>query len=324
MPSWMDRPYSGSNYATNTIESLAGLLGESGYHTSFFHGGNNGTMGFDNFARLAGVTNYYGRNEYNNEKDYDGHWGIWDEPFLQFFARQLQVFPQPFFSSVFTLSSHHPYNVPMKYYDRFREGTIPILKSIQYADFALGEFFKTARYMPWYQNTLFVFTADHAAQSVERIYSSSTGRYAIPIAFFCPSDTVLRGTDSTVAQQIDIMPTVLNYLGYPRPFFAFGESLLDPGGFHRAVTYVNGTYQLVEGDYVMLYDGKSVTTFYNRKEQDEKRGVNSPAKLKDPEIRTIFLNMETHIQAVIQTYNGCLIRNQTAFRQRKNTHAKSF
>jgi phosphoglycerol transferase MdoB-like AlkP superfamily enzyme len=324
MPSWMDRPYSGSNYTTNTIESLADLLGEAGYHTSFFHGGNNGTMGFDNFARLAGVTNYYGRNEYNNEIDYDGHWGIWDEPFLQYFARQLQESPQPFFSSVFTLSSHHPYNVPMQYSERFREGAIPILKSIQYTDFALGEFFKTARSMPWYKNTLFVFTADHAAQAVERIYSSSTGRYAIPIAFFSPSDTLLRGTDSTVAQQIDIMPTVLNYLGYSKPFFAFGESLLDPKGFHRAVTYVSGTYQLVEGNYVMLYDGKLVITFYNLKEQDEKQGVNSPAKIKDPEIRAIFRNMEIHIQAIIQTYNSCLLLNQTAFRQNKNTGAKSF
>jgi phosphoglycerol transferase MdoB-like AlkP superfamily enzyme len=324
MPSWMDRPYSGSNYATNTIESLPGLLGEMGYHTSFFHGGNNGTMGFDNFARLAGVTNYYGRNEYKNEMDFDGHWGIWDEPFLQYFSRRLQEFPQPFFSAVFTLSSHHPYNVPAKYSGHFREGAIPILKSIQYADFALGEFFKIARTMPWYQNTLFVFTADHAAQAVERIYSSSTGRYAIPIAFFCPSDTTLKGMDSTVAQQIDIMPTVLHYLGYSKPFFAFGESLLDPKGFHRAVTFVNGTYQLVEGNFVMLFDGKSVTSFYNRKEQDESNGVNSFEKLNDPAIRNVFSNMEIHIQAIIQTYNGCLLRNQTALRQNINTGAKSF
>ena len=319
IPSWMDRPYSGSNYSDNVIESLPSILGKTGYHTSFFHGGNNGTMGFDNFAHAAGIANYYGRDEYNNEADYDRHWGIWDEPFLQYFARQVNTFPQPFFTAVFTLSSHHPYNIPGKYKNRFTDETLPILKSVKYADFALGEFFKTARQMPWYNNTLFVFTADHAAQSVEKIYNSTTGMYAIPIAFYCPSDTALKGIDNTIGQQIDIMPTVLDYIEYKEPFFAFGASLLQPDMPHRAVSFVNGIYQLVESDYVMLFDGREVTSFHTWKQQVENVDIDTPEPLDDAQKMVIYRNMENSIKAIIQTYNNCLIRNRTTFQQNRDS-----
>jgi phosphoglycerol transferase MdoB-like AlkP superfamily enzyme len=310
IPSLMDRPYSGSNYADNIIGSLPSLLRKKGYHTSFFHGGNNGTMGFDNFARVAGIETYFGRNEYGNDKDYDGHWGIWDEQFLSYFANKLNTFQQPFFSSVFTLSSHHPFEVPEPYKNIFREERLPILKSVRYADFALGKFFRTASGMPWYGNTLFVITADHAAQAMDDKYNSTTGMFAIPIAFFCPGDTSLKGASQVLAQQIDIMPTVLGYLGYEDAFFTFGENLLDSSTRHFAISYVDGIYQLVEGDYVMLFDGSRVTSFYNRNTGEDDRKVNDPATIKDAFARAAFINMENRIKAIVQTYNGSLVQNQ--------------
>jgi phosphoglycerol transferase MdoB-like AlkP superfamily enzyme len=323
IPSLMDKPYSGSNYADNVIEGLPWLLRQEGYHTSFYHGGNNGTMGFNNFAKIAGIEYYMGRDEYNNDMDYDGHWGIWDEPYLQYFARQIDMFPQPFFTAVFTLSSHHPYNIPEKYKVRFGEGELPIMKSISYTDYALGEFFKTAQQMPWYKNTLFVFSADHAAQAVERAFNSTTGMYAIPIAIFCPSDTAMKGINNIVAQQIDIMPTVLDYLGYQKPFFSFGVSLLNPLSPHRSISFVNGLYQLIEGDYVILFNGKSVTSFYNRNRQEENQGVDSEDKLNDPAEKHVFRNMETTIKAIIQTYNTCLINNRMSLHKNNATVVQS-
>jgi phosphoglycerol transferase MdoB-like AlkP superfamily enzyme len=307
IPSLMDKPYSGSNYAGNVIESLPYLLKQEGYHSTFFHGGNNGTMGFSKFASVAGIEHYMGRNEYHNDADYDGHWGIWDEPFLQYFANQLNSYQQPFFSSVFTLSSHHPYEVPAKYKGRFQEGSLPILKSIRYADYALGQFFKTASRMPWYKNTLFVFSADHAAQAMERIYNSTTGRYSITLGFFCPSDTSLKGINPEVAQQIDIMPTVLDYLGYSKPFFSFGNSLFDNQARHRAIIFVNNIYQLVEGDYVMTFDGERVTSFFDRNYSpvDQQKNV-----ILKPEEKGTYQQMETDLKAMIQTYNDCLINNR--------------
>jgi len=104
IPQLMATPFVVSNYAGNSITGLPQLLKENGYNTSFYHAGTNGTMGFDAFSKIAGVTDYYGLNEYpekDKEKDYDGLWGVFDEPYLQYYAKELNQKKAPFFSSIF-------------------------------------------------------------------------------------------------------------------------------------------------------------------------------------------------------------------------------
>lgn len=309
MPSLMDQPYSGSGYAGNVIESLPLLLKRMNYHTSFFHGGNNGTMGFSNFAGVAGIDHYYGRNEYNNDNDFDGHWGIWDEPFLQFFATSLNSFQQPFFSSVFTLSSHHPYLVPAAYNGKFPKGPLPVLESIGYADHALGRFFSTASGMPWFRNTVFVITADHAAQAISEEYNTSEGMYRVPLAIFDPSGSLKPEiSDAYSVQQIDIMPTVLEMLHYPDPYFAFGNNMTDTTDHHFAISYINGMYQLVEEPWVMRFDKEKVVEFYNYRKKKDTGIHNANA---DNAVRQKYHAMESRLKAIIQTYNNSLSANKT-------------
>ena len=104
------------------------LLQKEGYHTSFFHGAKNGSMYFDQFMRTAGVKEFFGLNEYPNQDDYDGTWGIWDEPMLQWMSSKLNGFKQPFFSSIFSLTSHHPFVVPVKYRDQFPKGSVEVIE----------------------------------------------------------------------------------------------------------------------------------------------------------------------------------------------------
>lgn len=110
----------------NTVSSIGGELGKKGYYTAFFHGADNGSMGFEAFARTAGYTNYFGRTEYNEanpgNKDFDGHWGIWDEKFFQFFGNTLSGFQQPFAAALFSLSSHHPFAFQQNTKAFFRKG----------------------------------------------------------------------------------------------------------------------------------------------------------------------------------------------------------
>ncbi|MBA3682741.1 MAG: LTA synthase family protein, partial [Bacteroidetes bacterium] len=109
LPSLMENPFINSIYANNKQTSFATLLGKEGYTNAFFHGGINGTMNFDDWAPSAGYTNYFGKKEYGNNDDFDGFWGIWDEPFLQYSVKKMNELKQPFHSAIFTLSSHHPY-----------------------------------------------------------------------------------------------------------------------------------------------------------------------------------------------------------------------
>ncbi len=235
------RPFILTPYSLNHLTSLPNELKNHGdYATAFFHGGTNGSMGFDSFAQSVGFDSYYGRSEYESDSrtggnaDFDGIWGIWDEEFMQYFAMKLGEMKQPFMATLFTLSSHHPFNVPERYKDRWPDDAeVPMYKCVSYTDNALKEFFEKAKSATWYDNTVFVLTADHGFPMVKHdYYKTPIGtRYRIPIIFYDPSGNVFKpGHHEGYAQQIDIMPTVLSAIGYNKPFVAFGQNLLATSG----------------------------------------------------------------------------------------------
>jgi len=281
------------------------VLKAKGYTTAFFHGGTNGTMGFDSYSRLVGFDHYYGRSEYNNEKDYDGKWGIRDEEFLQYTARTIHGFKQPFIAAFFSLSSHHPYHVPMKYINIFRTGRLPIQQSVMYADYSLGEFFHAASRMPWYRNTLFVITADHTSEGYYPYYQSNVGQYAIPLLFFRPGGD-LRGKPQIIAQQTDVMPTVLDYLGYDKRYLAFGTDLADSlsPGRHFSVHYISGIYGMIKDGYYIEFNGTRTTALFNLAD-DPLQTRNIAGRKKD-----VRQKLELFLKAYIQQYNNRLIENR--------------
>ena len=305
IPSLMNESFIQSGYASGKFTGIAGLLKPRGYTTAFFHGGTNGTMGFDSYSRLVGFDHYYGRNEYNNDRDYDGKWGIRDEQFFQYTAHTINGFRQPFAAAFFSLSSHHPYTVPGKYANIFRKGNLPIQQSIMYADYSLGEFFHTIQHMPWYKNTLFVITADHTSEGYYPYYQSDIGQFAIPLLFFKPASD-LKGRRTVVAQQTDVMPTVLNYLGFDKSYLAFGNDLFDStstaGNF--SIHYISGLYGLIKDGYYMEHDGNRCNSLFDiardplLKDNLVSKGVPAMSKL------------ELFIKAYIQQYNNRLIENR--------------
>jgi phosphoglycerol transferase MdoB-like AlkP superfamily enzyme len=303
LPTWMDRDFITSQYSANRITSLASLLKGEGYVSSFFHGGNNGTMGFNNYTRAAGFDNYYGRTEYGNENDYDGKWGIWDEPFLQYYAGELNRMQQPFISSVFTLSSHHPYKVPEKYKGKFRKGELPIQQTIMYTDHALAEFFRTISSMDWFSNTMFVITADHTSEAYFAEYKTRIGQYRIPIVMFIPGKRILQ-EQNQLMQQTDIMPSILDYLRYPKPFVAFGTSVFRKNEPRFGLSLSSGSYQLLQDDYALTCEGDAVTSLYNyNKDSLLLRNLHN----QEPDRVRNLLNL---YKAVIQEYNNRMIENR--------------
>ncbi len=303
VPSLMQEPFSSSVYGSEEVTSMASLLKSSGYNSSFFHGGSNGTMNFQAFTGLAKFDQYYGRKEYNNEADFDGNWGIWDEPFLQFFASRLNTFKEPFLSAVFTLSSHDPFLVPDKYADKFPSGNRTINPCIGYADYSLRRFFETAKKAAWFRNTIFVFTADHTGYSDDPYWGNMVGQYSIPICFYTP-DGSLKGSDSTLVQQIDILPTLLSVLGYQKSYFSFGRNAFDKAQNHFGINFKQDEYRFYMGKYMLRFNGKEITGFYDlRKDSLLKSNLSSN---QSPEM----LNMHHLLKAYIQTYNERLLHNQ--------------
>lgn len=302
-------PYFLSPYSGNKINSLPSLLKPKGYHTSFFHGAPNGSMGFQAFMNLAGVEEYYGMNEYDNDDDFDGLWGIWDEKFLRYYAGKLKTFPQPFMSSFFSVSSHHPFAIPEEYEMVFTGGPQPIHKCVQYTDHALKKFFEEVSAMPWYRNTVFVITADHTSSNIEfPEHRTAWGFYAVPVIFFTP-DGSLKGRKAEITQQIDIMPTILNYLHFDKPFIAFGRNALDPSATPFAFNYKDNTYQYFEGDHLLIFDGRETLGLYNFK--SDKMVSHNLLKTQGD----VAKPMEKKIKAIIQQYNNRLIEDRMMIQQ---------
>ena len=299
-------PYIVTPYSTNDIMSIASCLKHKGYNTAFFHGAPNGSMGFQAYARSAGFERYYGMDEYEGPAAFDGTWAIWDEEFLQYYARTMTNMAEPFCTAVFTASSHHPFKVPERYNTVFPEGTHPIHKCIAYSDFSIRRFFENARRQPWYNNTLFVFTADHTNQLTHPEYTNDKGVFEVPVFFYSPGDS-LGGISHDVVSQTDIMPSVLNYVGYDEDYIAFGEdALTHPKTHPYAVCYNNPVFQIFSDSLLLQFDGEKNVALYNHK-RDPRLTDNILGTTTD----TIATNeMQDYLKAYIQQYLTRIINNR--------------
>ena len=308
LPALMDQDFITSVYASNKVESLASYLGSKGYTTTFYHGGNNGTMGFDAFARLAGFKHYKGRKEYANDAAFDGKWGIFDEPFLKYVAHDCSKTKQPFLSVVFTLSSHHPYTIPAHLKGKFRKGKLPIQEAIMYADYALKTFFEKARQTDWFDNTLFVITADHSSEAYSPEFNTTVGQYAIPILFYMPTKIAPKKSP-VLAQQTDIMPTILHLINYDKPFLGFGKVLTDTTTKTGAINYLSGNYHYITDSLAYVFNGDNITACYRYKD-DILLKNNILQKLGKQRLQD-----ELYLKAFIQSFNHRMIHNQLSIHE---------
>jgi len=304
IPSIIGQPYVSSTYAFNKVNTLPKVLKDEGYYTAFFHGAFNGSQNFDQYAEIAGFDDYFGKNEYpqTSPDEEDGKWGIFDEEFLGFFGKKLTEFKKPFFASIFTISSHIPFTIPKKYKGKLKQGPTIFYESIGYTDMALRKFFDYAKKQDWYRNTLFVFTADHCSMGKKGGYDSVLQEYSIPILFFDPANPELASMPERNFQQIDILPSILKYLHYPKPFVSYGyEYPIQKDNI--VINYINGMYHAKINDYYLIFDGTKTIEFYNFKEDKKLKNniVNTNLPLQN--------KLEAKVKAYIQSFNNALINN---------------
>ncbi|KZE80979.1 sulfatase [Myroides marinus] len=292
IPSFKDA-FTSSPFPKQKIESLVSTLKSKGYDTSFFHGAPNGSMGFLGFGNILGYDHYYGKTEYNNDDDFDGTWGIWDEPFFQYMKKTLSEKKGPFFATLFSVSSHEPFNIPAKYEGKFPVGNQPIHKTVGYTDYAFKRFFEESSKEPWFKNTIFIITADHTNQIDYEEYVKLVNRTAVPILIYTP-DERLKGVDKRLAQQIDIYPTVLDLIGYDKPFRSWGRSLVnDTITKPFTINYGSNEYTYQEGNYIVRFNGKTVTGFYDINDKGLKTNLISK---KNKEMEEIEMKCKAFVQ----------------------------
>ena len=294
----------------NHVSGIARLLADEGYETAFFHGAQRGSMGFQAFANATGFKDYYGREDFDadsrfgNDDDFDGTWAIWDEPFLQYYAAKMSEMKEPFMTAVFTASSHHPYVVPEKYKDVYPEEGLIIHKCIRYTDMAIRKFFERASHEPWFKNTIFVLTSDHTNLSDHAYYQTDLGGFCSPIIIYEPGNGArIPEIQDKIAQQIDILPTVMGMLHYPKPYFAFGIDLFNTKAEDTwAVNYLNGVYQFVKKDHVLQFDGEKTVGVYALNDSLMRNNLNGHLPYQPW--------MEQELKAIIQQYMSRMVEDR--------------
>lgn len=305
MPGMMEGPYISSSYESNQLYGLGSVLKPAGYTTSFFHGGINGTMGFNNFAQLIGMDPYFGLNEYPaslRDRDFDGMWGIFDEPYLQYFAGQLGRQREPFASALFTLSSHDPYTIPQGYTGRFPKGKLKIHETIGYTDHALRQFFKTAAKQPWYKRTLFIITGDHTQKTSRKGYNNKVGMHKVPLILFHPARSFDFADTTRITQHADILPTIVDFLRIKTDkLLPFGQSVLDTTNSGRAIFYQGGIFTLLHRDYIteLWPDGSLKMWGYQ---------THGLKKLRNPD-KSKLTQYGQELKALVQYYRNGLLEN---------------
>ena len=304
-------PFFLSPYSVNDVSGLADCLNGKGYETAFFHGAERGSMGFMAFARATKFKEYYGREDFvadprtKGDAEYDGWWGISDEPFMQYMCQKITDMKQPFMTALFTLSSHHPFRVPDAYKDVFKneDPEMEIYPVIRYTDMALQHFFESAKKQPWYENTIFAITSDHTNMTKYQHYRTDIGGFASPVIFYDPSGEMGEGMVDAIAQQTDIMPTILEYLGYDLPYLSFGVDLLTtPAEDTWAVNYLNGIYQYVKHGHILQFDGQRTCGVYAL--TDSLMKTNMMGKVAEQP------QMERELKAIIQQYMERMTQNR--------------
>ena len=295
-------PFTSSPYSNQEIQSLVSVFKDKGYSTSFFHGAPNGSMGFLGLSNILGFDNYYGKNEFNDNSLYDGYWGIWDEPFLNYVKNETDKLVEPFFSTFFSLSSHEPFYVPEKYKGVFPMGDVQMHQVIGYSDNALKLFFDSAKNEPWFENTLFIITADHTNQFWYPFYSSPINRFAIPILFYHPNGS-FKGVNDELTHQMDIFPSIVDLVGYEKPINSWGRSLFSNSGKPFSIHFSGTVYHFITDKYILVFDGDSVIGIYDKEDQWLSNNLKENSNIN-------FSNEEKYLKAFMQDYMNRIIEKK--------------
>ena len=309
IPKLMNSTFVRSEYVSDKLYGLPEIMQNHGYQSMFFHGAKNGSMFFDITAEQLGFDNYYGRTQYDkdnpNHTDFDGKWGIFDEPFLQYAAQVMGQVNQPFLSTIFTISNHNPFTLPKEYRETLAVDDPAMIRTVRYADIALQKFFATAEKMPWYDNTLFVITADHTGENVDSEFATQLGNHRIPVLLYTPNKTIGAFKSDKIVQQIDIPATVLDYVGLmdqeKDKLLPFGQSMLARDTVGRALFFENNQH--------ILLHGNSVTSMQVENDQINTEKLNEFLMQVQSDDTITPEELQKHLKAYIQIYNNGLVDN---------------
>lgn len=294
----------------NLYKGMGTVFKEQGYQTYFIHGGKYGTMGFASFTKLMGFDHYISMNDFAvNKRTYDGTWGIFDDIVFKHSHEIFKNLPQPFFSVIFSLTSHGPYVLPNSSFADYPD-SIPdydFYNMLKYSDWSLGQFFSLAKNDPYFSNTLFVVLADHA-RGKDR--ESMVDLFRIPCLFYKPG-TLIPEKNARVGSQVDLLPTFHDLLNFPSLYAGSGISLFQPSP-GLALCALANTFGLFTQQYLLISTFDKILGLYDYQLDPRHRN-----NLLDKNV-SLASDLQKDFLAYTQVCNNALILNKV-FRELPKT-----
>ena len=242
VPLLIDIPRLGWGLENSKFSRIGSILKQHNYSTLFVQSSRRTSFHIDSISASAGFENYYGMEDMTLELPYanpDSFWFGWDHETFNKVQSELSNIKQPFINMIFTGSTHSPYGtLPSEFlkYPHTTDSENGFMNTLFYADWALGNFMNKAQQQPWFDNTIFLFTADHALGA----YHSGTtlDQFHIPFVMYSPKH-IKAGTNNTISSHLDIMPTILDLLKIPDTYSAVGESLVTKKDNNDSVAHIH-------------------------------------------------------------------------------------
>ena len=248
------------------LPSVSSALYKNGYATSFYYGGESDFFNFrafilkKDYQRLTDIRDF-------EKKDINSKWGAHDGVVLQRMIKDLRNEPQPFFSTIMTLSNHEPFELPSESKFPGNDLANKFRSAAFYTDQSLKEFFTAASKEKWYDSTLFIVVADHGhrlPKNENEIYMPQ--RSHIPMLFFGNAlQSSFRGKVlNKVGSQTDLPATLLAQLGIQHNEFYWSKNLMNPFSKEFAFNSYNNGFVWMGKKQQIGFDSNSKKVNYRR------------------------------------------------------------
>lgn len=242
IPALKGLPRLDAGIGISNFTRIGTIAQNNGYETLFTQSSNRDSFKISGITAAAGFNQFYGKEDTPLIGDYpdpeEATFG-WDYDSLMFFKTKLDGLKQPFLAYTFTGTTHEPYADPGKKFHvnpHDAQGEAGFLNTLHYADWSLGQFINAAKKEPWFDNTIFIFTADHANNLQDGPFLK---RFHTPMLIYAPKIFKPR-EDKTITSQLDIMPTIIDLLGFDTEYTSVGESVFNKKSPY-AFTTMGGT-----------------------------------------------------------------------------------
>ncbi len=245
---------------TINLPSINQSLETIGYHSSYTYGGE---LEFANIkSYLVNIKMDQLTDKYSFPvSERTTSWGVHDQYVLDEFYKDIHTKKQPFFATLFTLSSHEPFDVPMKPHFKGNDETTLFKNSVYYTDSIVGSFMNRLKKDSLWNNTLVVFVADHGHPLPGHDPVDRPSKFHIPLIFSGGALT-MKGRVNTIGSQTDIATTILDQLHLSTKKFSWGKDLLDSSARSFAFYSFNNGFGLVTPKGMETMDNVSKRPIY--------------------------------------------------------------